>query len=509
MKPKVYIIWIWWIWISAIARYFLYEWYEVFWSDKTNSKLIEKLIKEWCNIVVWENENRILNFLQEKKSTIFYFPSLIGRGLRGGSIKNLRKFFNKKYNNIFIYSEAVSQNHKELQKAKELDMKIFSYPEILWEITKDKKLIAISWTHWKSTTTSLTSLVLKDSKIWINAIIWTILKEFNGKNTYFSNSEYFVIEACEYKRSFLNYKPYIAVITNIDLDHLDCYKDLDDYINAFDKFIKNVREKWYVILNWNDKNCKKLIWKRKDVTYVEVYDDYFEIFTNRKSSFNEINNKSLPRPAGTPFEKGRNLRLDWDKIKFPKIKMQIPWKHILYDAHVSYIVWYILWVKDKSIINSLEDFSWTWRRMETVWITKNQNILMSDYWHHPTEISLTLEALKKKYTSKKILTIFQPHQYSRTLNLIDDFKNCFKYTDTLIVPNIYESRDSEADRKKIDSKKLVEIVNHRDKYDWEWFENTLKLIEKYEEKNKKNSIILLLWAWDVDDLRFEIINLSS
>ena len=105
---------------------------------------------------------------------------------------------------------------------------------------------------------------------------------------------------------------------------------------------------------------------------------------------------------------------------------------------------------------------------------------------------------------KKILTIFQPHQYNRTLELLDWFIDSFTNTDILIIPNIYESRDSEEDKSKINSEILIWLINHSNKYDWKWFENTLKLIEKFDKKYRDNLIIILLGAGDVDDLRYKI-----
>ena len=469
-KKQIYIIWIGWIWISAIARYYLHNWYEVFWSDMCNSELIEELQKEWCDIIIWNNKNRINN--------------------------NFEKI---------VYTEAVPKDNVELQKARELWIKIQTYPEALAEIANEKKLIAIAGTHWKSTTTSLTSLVLKNFPENVNAVIWTILKEFWWKNAYFSDSPYFVIEACEYKRSFLKYKPTVAVIVNIEIDHLDYYKDLEDYISAYREFIENVRPWWFVILNWEDKNCKKLLNLRSDINYIEVYNNYYITHPLAPSLYNR---------GGIEVEKNY----------FPEINMKVPWNHVLFDAKLAYVVWIMVGIHEYKILEALENYSGVWRRMEIIWKTPNWNTLMSDYWHHPTEIKLTLEALKnqqliihppsgtlpsrgtKAFNTKgrwKILTIFQPHQYNRTLELLEDFKNCFIDADKLIVPNIYESRDNEEDKKKINSKKFVELINHPNKTDWENFKKTLELIEQWDSKNK-NWIILLMWAGNIDNLRKKI-----
>lgn len=439
-KDKIYIIWIGWIWISAIARYYLAQSYVVYWSDMNWSELTMDLEKEWVNITIWEK------------------PEILDKDF-----------------SLVIYTEAVPETQSEIKKAKELKLNILTYPQALAKIANDKKLITIAWTHWKSTTTSLISLILKDSESDFTSIVWTILKEFNNKNFYYRRNtwekEYFILEACEYNRSFLNYKPTVWIITNIELDHLDYYKDLKDYISAFEEYINNIIPSWFAILNWEDENCKKLIWLRKDIKYIEVYENYF--------SYNG------------------------QQLMFPIIDMKVPWKHILFDAKIAYIVWHLIGIADPEITKTLENYTGVWRRMERIWKTVHNNILMSDYGHHPTEISLTLEAIKMSNMDKKILTVFQPHQYSRTYELLEWFKNCFKNTDKLIISNIYKSRDSEVDIKKISTEKLVELINHQDKTNWKNLENTLELIHEFDEKNSQ-AIIILLWAWSIDNLRYKI-----
>lgn len=436
IKKKIYVIWVWGIWVSAIARYYNESWYEVYWSDACNSELIVTLQTEWINIIIWSNKSRIDDSFHK-----------------------------------IIYTEAISYTQEELKHAKQLNIFTQTYPEALAEIANRKRLIAVTWTHWKSTTTSLLSIMMKNSSLWVNAVIWTILKEFNWKNTHFSESDFFAIEACEYKRSFLKYKPEFLIITNIEVDHLDYYKDEDDYVSAYIDMVKNITPGWYLIYNGQDENCLKLLNIRHDINFISV--------DNR--SYN-----------------------DWQEINIDKLNLQVPGWHILFDSHLAYVLWTILNIDKEEIINSLQWYTWVWRRMEILWNTQNNNLVISDYGHHPTEINLTLDAIKNKYSDKKIITIFQPHQYSRTIELIEDFKTSFKDTDTLIVPNIYESRDSKEDIESMNAQKFLDLVKHNDKIHWVNLDYTQKIITQLDKENKDNAVFIILWAWDVDNLRYGI-----
>ncbi|MCD5380356.1 UDP-N-acetylmuramate--L-alanine ligase [Candidatus Gracilibacteria bacterium] len=439
MNKKIYIIGIGGIGISAIARFYLHAGWEVFGSDSTDSELISNLKKEGCDIIIGVDETRVNNSFDK-----------------------------------VIYTEAVPTTQKELAKALVNKIETLTYPEALASIANNKKLIAVAGTHGKSTTSSLASLVLKNSDESVNSVVGTILKEFNNKNAYFSDSPYFVIEACEYKRSFLKYKPSVGIIVNIEIDHLDYYKDLEDYISAYKEFIDNIRPGGFAILNGEDENCKKLLGLRDDIEYIEIFTNTYKIHSSG------------------------------EEIEFPEIDMKVPGSHILFDAQIAYVVGIMVGVHEHKVIEALEDYTGVWRRMEQIGNTHNGNLLMSDYGHHPTEITLTLDALKSKYPTKHLYTIFQPHQYNRTLELLEDFKTCFKATDTLIIPDIYESRDSEEDKAQINSEKLVKLIKHHNKFDGQGLENTLKLIQDFDKQNADSAIILLLGAGNVDELRYKI-----
>lgn len=439
---KIYLIWIWWIGISAIARYYNQNWYKVYGSDLSDSDLIQNMKKEWIDIIIWSDDSR------------------------------LDDSFDK-----VIYTQAIDQNNIELTKAKNLKIDVISYPESVAEIANNKKLIAIAWTHWKSTTTSMASILLKNSNENFTSIVWTILKEFDNKNFFHrknntNNDEYFLLEACEYKRSFLKYKPSVLIITNIEIDHLDYFKNIEDYIDAYRQLIDNMNSWWFVVIDWTDDNSRQLVWHRNDVNYIVISGDKFEF--------------------------------NWQEFLIPELDIKIPGEHIYYDASLVYVLWHMIWLGDKLIIDALWQYNWAWRRMEEVGQTINDNLILSDYWHHPTEIIFTLKSIRDKYKDKKIITVYQPHQYNRTIELIDWFKNAFEKTDVLIVPDIYESRDSEEDKKNMNSSIFLNNINHTNKIDWKWLNNTLDILKNIDKK-ENNIIIVLMWAWNVDNLRYQLI----
>ncbi len=435
---KIYFIGIGGIGVSALARYYLAKWYKVFGSDSTDSKLIHALQSEGCDIIIWSDASRI------------------------------QVDFEK-----IIYSEAVPMTQEELQQTQHLWIQARKYNEALAEVVNTYNLIAVTGTHGKSTTSSMISQILKNSNEDFTSIVWTILKEFNRKNFYTRwNKNYFIIEACEYKEHFLAYKPSVAVITNIEYDHADYFKTPQSYIDAYEKFINQILPRGFCILNGEDTNCQTLIWKRKDIHYIEVYSSHF-VF-------------------------------QWQKIPFPEIVLHIPGEHILFDAKLAYIVAHMIGIDDRTILDTFKAYSGVWRRMEKIGNTPNGNILMSDYGHHPTEIQNTLKALREGFPEKKLFVVFQPHQYSRTLELLDDFKTCFSDADILVIPDIYESRDSHKDKQKMNSQIFSEAIEHPKVSDGQWLENSLELIKKYDWEHPNSSIILLLGAGNIDNLRYKI-----
>ena len=232
-----------------------------------------------------------------------------------------------------------------------------------------------------------------------SAIIGTQVPQLGNTNFYTEiEAKNFVIEACEYKRSFLQYHPYITVITNIDLDHLDYYQNLDDYISAFQSLVDQTSG--FVIISRDDENSAKL-----------------DIPVEQRIIVGDA--QILYYPRVEEDDHGRKKVYYVEKfLPIPEMSLQVPGSHLLHDAHLAYTVGRLLGMQDDIIVPKLESYKGSWRRSEIVGTTTHDNLLMSDYGHHPSEIQPTLAAIREKYKDKKLFVVFQPHQYSRTRELL-------------------------------------------------------------------------------------------
>ncbi len=330
---------------------------------------------------------------------------------------------------LVIYSMAVKSDNPEIMKAKEMGIDIQSYPEALGKLTKKYYTIAVSGTHGKSTTTGMLSVVMAYAGCDPTVIIGTKLKEFNNTNFRKGKSKYLVIEADEWRAAFLNYYPKIAIITNIEEDHLDFYKDIDDIVSTFSKYIVNNIKKETLIINNDDYNSKKI----------------------EKGFTGELIKYSLS---------------DNDKLD---IKLSVPGKHNLYNALAVYHACLKMGINKKTILNGLQKFNGTWRRFdEKEVILKNgcKVKIINDYAHHPTAVKATISAVKEKYPNQKIFAVLQPHQYQRTYSLFPLFKKvipfCCKKIKEMIILDIYTAKGREGEElaTKINSEMLCDGVEN-------------------------------------------------
>jgi len=278
---------------------------------------------------------------------------------------------------LYVYSDAwLNRGPEILDAAKKTGKPVLSYFETLREFSKGYKVIAISGTHGKTTTTAMVADILIDAGLDPTVIVGSFLKKL-GSNFREGHSEYLVVEADEYNRHMLEFHPYIGAITNIEADHLDCYKDLEDIKKAFDQFLSQSENK---ITNYN--------------SYVE---------------------------------------------KVPKLS--VPGEHNRQNAALALAVADFLGVQEEIALKSLENFAGTWRRLEKRGETADGMVIYDDYAHHPTEVRASIEAIKGLYLNKKLTVVFQPHLYSRTKALFADFAKCFHGADQIVLLPIYFARE--------------------------------------------------------------------
>lgn len=299
---------------------------------------------------------------------------------------------------LIVYTIAIPHYDPKLfEQIKSSGITYKSYPQMLGIVTANKYTIAVSGTHGKTTTTAMIAKILVDAGRDPSVVVGSLLKDFKS-NLIVGKSDLFVVEACEYERSFLNLKPKILVITNIEPDHLDYYKDLDDIKTAF----------------------KQLAAQSEKV--ISDYAKYLE--------------------------------------KIPKLS--VPGVHNRMDAAAAFAVTLLLNIPEEVIKKSLAEFSGTWRRLEKKGTTKEGTIVYDDYAHHPTEIKASLQALRELYPKgqKNITVLFQPHLYSRTKALFDDFVTCFDEADRVLLLPIYFARENPDP--EVSSEKLVLAIKaHR------------------------------------------------
>ena len=374
-----------------------------------------------------------------------------GQDMQEGEIVNeLRKVgievtIGQSYENIptdtdlIIYTIAIDNYDPELAKkikepsiggqAKKIPVR--SYPQMLDIISRDKYTIAVSGTHGKTTTTAMIAQILRDNGDDPTVIVGSLIKNKDGSSTNFIAGDskparrgggYFVVEACEYRRSFFNINPKILVITNIDNDHLDYYKDIEDIKSAFREMAMKVPSDGFVVCNPNDKNIADVVSGIK--AKVINSEDYF--------------NKD--------------------------IKLKIPGVHNKKDAASAVASTVLCGVSKEKSEEYVCNFPGTWKRFEFRGKLSGGVLLYDDYAHHPTEIVATLEGFRELYKKEdgwKITIVFQPHLFSRTKLLLNDFAKSFTNADQVMILPIYYAR--EVDDGTISSEILeLKINEHSD-----------------------------------------------
>lgn len=327
---------------------------------------------------------------------------------------------------VLVYSQAVPFNNPEIVKAKEQNIPIIHRAEMLSELCRMKTTVAVSGTHGKTTTTSLISQILETANLDPTTIIGGRIlgKKSGGK---LGKSEYFVTEADESDKSFLLIHPTIGVITNIEREHLDHYKNLKEIKNAFLEFANHTPFYGLVVLGIDSKGARELLHSKQIKRRVVAYG-----IENRQADLEASDIK--PLGFGTEFTLKIHNR---EKGKF---YLNLPGDHNIQNALAAIGTSLELGIDLNVIKEALEKFSGVHRRLERVGVKRGVAIF-DDYGHHPTEVKVTLKTLRKLYPKNRIIAIFEPHRYTRTKFLYKDFALAFGACDFLVITDIYPASE--------------------------------------------------------------------
>lgn len=377
--------------MSGLAQIALKNGYRVTGSDWNKSEITEKLEKMGANIV-------------------YGHGAVNEYGIENAS--------------LVVYTAAAKADNPEMIAAKEKGVRTIDRAEFLGAIMKSyKHAVGVSGTHGKTTTTSMLAHALIGAGIDPTISVGGEL-DLIGGNIRTGNSDYFVTEACEYTNSFLKFYPTIALITNIEEDHLDFFSGIDEIIESFRQFACLTRDIGYVVAFGSDRNIQKAL-SGVDGLNVITYgmEDKFDYYP-----------ENIVYHAGFP---------SFDVIKRGEkichIKLNVPGEHNIQNALAAVAVCELSGVDAETAARGIETFKGTHRRFEKKGFL-NGAVVIDDYAHHPTEIKATLHAARQ-FPHNKIWCVFQPHTYSRTRTLWDEFVGAFDDADELILTHIYAARE--------------------------------------------------------------------
>ena len=325
---------------------------------------------------------------------------------------------------LCVYTAAISEDNPEFQEVKRQNIPMMSRAELLGRIMKNyKEAINVSGTHGKTTTTSMIGEILMEAQMDPTITVGGMMKDIGG-NLRVGKSDVFLAEACEYTNSFLSFFPTIEVVLNIEEDHLDFFKDINDIRASFRKFIEKLPENGILIFN-------------KDIPHAEFFLENLPgrkiiTFGHRDADYtaNFISYDHFARPSFTLFENGEDRGL---------VTLGVTGEHNIYNSLSAIAVARAIGIPFETIKKGLMEFSGTDRRFQLKGEVNGFTII-DDYAHHPQEIAATI-ATAKKYPHKKLWVAFQPHTYSRTLALMDDFAGALSQADEIILADIYAARE--------------------------------------------------------------------
>lgn len=373
---------------------------------------------------------------------------------------------------VVVQGNAFNENNnEEVKRAKELNLKILSYQDMVGEISKMFNTICIAGCHGKTTTTAMLSHVLNN----ITGCNYLI-----GDGTGYANknNKYFALESCEYKRHFLSYKPSYSIITNIELDHVDYYKDIYDVVDAYQSFINNTSK--CAIVCGDDENTRKLKFDKKIIYY-------------GLSEENNVVAKNINYSKdGTSFD----VYIDNKYIN--NFNLKLYGKHMLLNSLAVITLCYLENLDLEKVKENLITFKGAKRRFTETKV--KDNIIVDDYAHHPTEVLATINSARQKYPNKSIVAVFEPHTFTRTIRFHKELIKVLKKCDKVYVMDIYGAREKQENYPNVTYKIIADEIEGA---------QTINRDEAFKLKDINNSVILFMSPNDLSKLENDYIKLKQ
>jgi UDP-N-acetylmuramate--alanine ligase len=387
---------------------------------------------------------------------------------------------------LVVYSVAVHEQNPELVAARERGIELMKYSQMLGRLMSQKVGIAVAGTHGKSTTSAMLAYAIRHAGLDPSYIIGASVDQLGGPSDV-GTGRHFVAEACEFDRSFLNLSPYYSVILNIEEDHLDCYRDIDDIVEAFRAFAGRTPAEGLIVANGEDRYVLSAV--ASATCRVETFgmDDHCHW-----------------RGEPVRLDRGRVvMNVTYQGRSFGRIRTPLAGMHNAYNTLSAMAILYHVGVDYRNIPYRLENFKGARRRM-TFKGQVNGVTVVDDFAHHPTEIQATLKAIRQAYEPARLICVFQPHQHSRTRFLLKDFARSFGLADEVILPDIYFVRDSYREKDYVSAEDLAAQIRLNGG-SASYLQTFDRIIHYLQEHLRPGDLLVTMGAGDVWNIADEIV----
>jgi UDP-N-acetylmuramate--alanine ligase len=401
---------------------------------------------------------------------------------------------------VVVISAAIRPDNPELQMARRLGCRVYKYAQFLGELFRHFEGIAVSGTHGKSTTSGWLAYCLRQAGIDANFVVGADVPQLGGSSGS-GDSEFFVVEACEYDRSFHNLKPWIACILNIERDHLDCYQDEGEIIESFRQFALGTRPDGLIVADGDDPNVARML--------KEIADGGWRIADSGDDNDHPSSISSHPPIVTFGFgpqccfrawnvqEKNGYYHFDvlQDGQRLGSTTISLPGRHNVHNALAVIAMAVSMGVEPERVLEVLGGFEGMDRRL-MVKGRVNGITVLDDYAHHPTKIQASLRAIRERYRPQRLWCVYQAHQYSRTKSLLEEFAASFAEADKVLIPEIFAARDTDASRHSVNARILAERIRARGT-DAQYIATFGAVCDCLEKNVRAGDVVVAMGAGDV------------